>query len=245
MQEFEGRPYAVFDIDGTLYRWQLFHELVQELTFTGAFPEDTFHLINDRWNKWRGGDLSFHDYEQTVVTILETYLKTISVKDYLTACDKVVSQSKHKTHHYPRALIRTFKKQNYVIIAVSGSQQELLERFGKHYGFDIVVGAIYEHDGTNFTGVMTRPTIGRKGQILDELIATNKLSKEGSLAIGDSDGDADILSKVEQPIAFNPSSGLFNIAKTNGWPIIVERKNIAYRLEKRDRELVLAETIIY
>lgn len=245
MTQFAGRPYAVFDIDGTLYRWQLFHELVQELTFAHVFPDDAFHIINDKWNQWRGGELSFGDYEQVVVDTLQTHLASIPVKTYLAACDKVVAQSKHKTHHYPRGLIKELKAQGYVIIAISGSQQELLDRFGAYYGFDIVVGAVYEHDGTTFTGSITRRTIGRKTEILDELIHTHQLSQTGSLAIGDSDGDAEILNRVERPIAFNPSAGLFETAKSKGWPIVVERKNIAYRLQKEHDALVLAETIIY
>jgi HAD superfamily phosphoserine phosphatase-like hydrolase len=245
MTQFAGRPYAVFDIDGTLYRWQLFHELVQELTFVDVFPDDVFHTVNERWNLWRGGNINFDDYEQSIVTTLEQYLPEIPVPIYLATCEKVVAQSKHKTYHYTRNLIQQLKKENYVIIAISGSQQELLDTFGAHYGFDIVIGAIYERDGDRFTGKMTRQTVGRKAEILVDLIKEHQLIDEGSLAIGDGDGDATILELVERPIAFNPAEGLFERAKRDGWSIVIERKNIAYRLEKVHNALVLAETITY
>jgi HAD superfamily phosphoserine phosphatase-like hydrolase len=245
MTKFAGRPYAVFDIDGTLYRWQLFHELVQELTFTDAFPPDVFHYVNDAWNQWRGGDLAFDEYELRIIHTLEKHLPSIPVATYLEACNRVVSQSKHKTYHYPRALLKQLKSEGYVIMAISGSQQELLDLFGEHYGFDIVVGALYENDGTNFTGKMTRRTVGRKHEILDDLIREHSLISTGSLSIGDSDGDAALLELVEKPIAFNPSEGLFERAKDESWPIVIERKNIAYRLENQNDALVLAETIIF
>jgi HAD superfamily hydrolase (TIGR01490 family) len=237
--------FAVFDIDGTLYRWQLFHELVQELTLANVFPDNTYRDIDQAWNDWRGGSMSFHDYEMLVVETLQKYLPLIPVEIFEAACDKVVAQSAHKLHAYPRQLLKDLKAKGYVIIAISGSQQELLERFGAKHGFDIVIGAFYERKNGHFTGKTTRMTIGRKHEILHELIEERYLTTKESVAIGDSDGDISILELAERPIAFNPSEGLFEHAKTHGWSIVVERKNIAYRLEKQNDALVLAETIAY
>lgn len=239
------RKFAVFDIDGTLYRWQLFHELVQELTLADVFPDNTFRNIDQAWNDWRGGMMSFHDYEMLVVATLQKYLPLIPVEIFEAACDKVVTQSAHKLHAYPRQLMKDLKAKGYVIIAISGSQQELLERFGARHGFDIVIGAFYERKDGHFTGKTTRMTIGRKHEVLTELLETYNLTTEGSVAIGDSDGDISILELTERPIAFNPSEGLFNHAKRQGWSIVIERKNIAYRMEEQGDVLVLAETIVY
>lgn len=239
------RKFAVFDIDGTLYRWQLFHELVQELTITDAFPETTFRDIDQAWNDWRGGVMSFHKYEMLVVETLSRYLPAVPVATFEAACKKVVEQSGHKLHAYPRQLLKRLKNEGYVIIAISGSQQELLDLFCKRHGFDIAIGALYEREAGRFTGTVTRMTIGRKDELLAGCVRDYDLTMEGSVAIGDSDGDSDILAMTENPIAFNPSEGLFATAKTKGWSIVIERKNIAYRLEKQDDALVLAETIIY
>lgn len=240
-----ARKFAVFDIDGTLYRWQLFHELVQELTLADVFPDNTFRVIDQAWNDWRGGNMSFHDYEMLVVETLTKYLPLVPVQVFDAACEKVVAQSAHKLHAYPRQLLYQLKEQGYFILAISGSQQELLERFGKLHGFDAVAGAIYERKDGHFTGTVERMTIGRKHEVLREMIETHDLTPDDSIAIGDSDGDVAILELTERPIAFNPSEGLFNHAKQHGWSIVIERKNIAYRMERQDDALVLAETIVY
>lgn len=239
------KKFAVFDIDGTLYRWQLYHELVQRLALESILPDETFMELDQSWNQWRGGTISFDEYEQFVVKTMISNLPKISVATFEQACDKVVEQSAHKTHHFPRNLLRSLKNQAYTIIAITGSQQELIDRFGAKYGFDIVVGAIYERQDGRFTGRISRPTIGKKAEILKSLVNEHKLGWVGSLAIGDSDGDAALLELVEQPIAFNPSAGLFERAQREGWPIVIERKNIAYKLERAEHGLVLAETIIY
>lgn len=239
------KKFAVFDIDGTLYRWQLYHELVQTLAFAGVFPSNAFGELDRRWNQWRGGQIPFDEYEAYVVKVMTTNLPLVPLEIFEAACDKVVTESAHKTHHYPRTLLKKLKAEGYTIIAITGSQQELIDRFGAKYGFDIVVGALYERKGGHFTGKLDRTIVGHKKDILEQLVKDHKLAWEESVAIGDSDGDATILELVEKPIAFNPSAGLFETAKEKGWPIVIERKNIAYTLERKGDELVLADTIIY
>lgn len=239
------KKFAVFDIDGTLYRWQLYHDLVQALAVSGTFPSNAPHELNDSFNKWRGGEISFPEYEDFVVNLMMNNLPLVPIATFEAACDKVVEQSSHMTHYYPRELIKELKKDDYAIIAITGSQQELIERFGKKYGFDIVVGSKYERKGDHFTGKTEVLTIGRKPDILKNLVKEHDLDWKDSLAIGDSKGDASILELVERPIAFNPDTGLFDRAKNEGWPIVIERKNIAYRMEKKGDELILADTIIY
>lgn len=239
------RKIAVFDIDGTLYRWQLFHELVEELTIVDVFPSNTFRSIDSAWNDWRGGTISFHSYEMLVVETLLKYLPLIPVTTFEAACDKVVEQSGHKLHAFPKALIADLKARGYVIAAISGSQQELLDRFGKRHGLDLMIGALYERQNGHFTGKELRRTVGHKAELLQRLIQEHNLTMDESVGIGDSDGDIDLLAVVAQPIAFNPSEGLFQAAKDNRWPIVIERKNIAYKMEHRGDSLILAETIIY
>ena len=73
---------------------------------------------------------------------------------------------------------------------------------------------------------------GQKEKILKNIVEENNLSWQHSYAVGDSGGDADMLQLVDNPIAFNPDEALKSLAIQNGWPIVVERKSIAYRLEK-------------
>lgn len=235
--------FAVFDIDGTLYRWQLFHELVEELVNQAALA-DPDGVLNQTWNDWRAGKVSFHDYEHKLIQdILYKNLPNVPVAAFDKACRTVVEASGHKVHKYPADLLKDLQSQGYLTIAISGSQQELLDHFCQRYGFDIAVGALYERKNGRFTGKFERMTFGHKADILKGLVTDYKLDFSDSLAIGDSDSDIDILRLVERPIAFNPSEGLFAHAKTAGWPIVIERKNMAYRLEGNNGQLILAEAI--
>jgi phosphoserine phosphatase len=43
-----------------------------------------------------------------------------------------------------------------------------------------------------------------------------------------------MLAKTETAIAFNPSKQLFVAAKKNGWRVVVERKNVIYKLSAKN-----------
>ena len=59
----------------------------------------------------------------------------------------------------------------------------------------------------------------------------------GSIAIGDTLSDLPMLERVESPLCFNPSQELFNEAVSRNWPVILERKNVIYHLNKTSIDL--------
>ena len=46
---------------------------------------------------------------------------------------------------------------------------------------------------------------------------------------------------VETPISFNPNRRFFEVARQRGWPIVVERKDVTYNLQKRLEDPVLQD----
>ena len=127
------------------------------------------------------------------------------------------------------------------MIAISGSQQELVEPFAKKYGFDAWAAQVYERQGDAFTGTITAKTYTNKDKILQGIINKYRLTLTDSYAFGDSEGDRHILAMVEHPVVFNPTEKLLKIAKTNGWPIVLERKSVVFELEKGEHGYLLAQ----
>ena len=58
---------------------------------------------------------------------------------------------------------------------------------------------------------------GNKG-IVAELL--NKYGKDGSMAVGDSENDADMLDKVKYPLVMEPNEKLEQIAKAKNWEVV-------------------------
>lgn len=237
---------AVFDLDGTFFRWQLFYELQLELVDEGFFTPEQSKNIRDSFYNWQSRTGSFRDFEHIAVTAMDERMPLMTV-DYLEeAAKRVIARSSHKVYQYTRELAASLKKDDYHLLAISGSQQEIAEPFSKLYGFDECIGCLYERKDGKYTGVILRRPYGQKARILQEYVDAHGLSLENSVGIGDSKGDIDMLELVDRPIAFNPSEELLELALAKGWEVVIERKNIAYHLEKDSHgSVVLAKTDTY
>ncbi|MEO6513651.1 MAG: HAD family phosphatase [Candidatus Saccharimonadales bacterium] len=235
-----SQKFAVFDIDGTLIRWQLFHAIVGELIKLGALDKQVGQEIQTARMHWkqRTHDESFREYEKVLVAAYEHALANLKNEDFTHAVDAVFNEYKDQVYRYTRNLIRELKAAGYMILAISGSHHEVIQKIAEHYGFDDVVGQIYEQQNGRFTGEHTTPMY-HKDVVLNELIAKHNLDLEGSIAVGDSESDIPMLALVEQAVAFNPSRGLFAEAQKQGWKVVLERKNMIYELEPEDGRYIL------
>lgn len=241
-----SKKLAIFDLDGTLFRWQLYHELVFALKERGVFSETTVHQLDKSLFEWQAKRRSWHDYEMDVINAIEPTLTDLDGNIFDDAVQQVVKARGHKIYNYTKQLLDRCRSDGYYTLAISGSQQEIAEAFANQYGFDACIGALYEREGAKFTGTIIRRVPGRKHEIINEFLAIHSdITLTDSIAIGDSDGDISMLEMVAQPIAFNPSQELLDAAKSNYWKIVLERKNIAYTLESKHGNLVLAQTDVY
>lgn len=236
------RPFAVFDIDGTLIRWQLYHAIADAMVRLGYADSRDYQVVKSARLAWkkRENKESFRAYEQKLVQAYEAVLTKLSFSQFEHAAAEVFEEYKDQVYTYTRDLIKNLKDRGYLLFAISGSQVEIVEKIAKYYGFDDWIGSIYERGKTGFTG---RVSVSRhsKHLILDELAKKHGASYKNSYAVGDSEGDITMLESVENPIAFNPTRKLFAVAKEQNWKIVVERKNMVYELEPQNGGYVLAE----
>lgn len=242
----DPRKLAIFDLDGTLYRWQLYHELVFVLKDKGIFPSDAADKLDEAFAAWNNRQASFNTYEQQVIDTLLGSLTDISPSMFDEAAQEVSERSGRKTYRYTLALMQRLKREGYFLLAVSGSQQEVTELFARKFDFDDCIGSLYEREGNRFTGRLLRFVPGHKDVFIKEYAATHGFTLQDSVAVGDSDGDISMLELVDNPIAFNPNGELLKVARERGWKIVVERKNVAMTLETDNQgKTSLTSTEIY
>lgn len=237
-----NQPLAIFDVDGTLFRWQLYYAIVLDLRKKGFFSDTTAAEIDRTFHAWESRNQSFNEFEHVAITALTELLPNLSVEDFTASVQTTISNSSHKTYAYTRKLATELKQQGYFLLAVSGSPQEVAQPFVEQYGFNDCIGWIYEQKNGYFTGKITRNTVHDKAKIVQDYVAANGMSLKGSIAVGDSRGDIAMLKIVDQPIAFNPSEELLDEALASNWKIVIERKNIAYSLVKGSDGNTILET---
>jgi HAD superfamily hydrolase (TIGR01490 family) len=238
-----SRPFAVFDIDGTLVRWQLFHAIVDTLAAIEEVDPAHTQNIKDARAVWKRREHieSFKEYEIKLINIYNQILLQVNADQFNNAITQVFEEFKDQVYIYTRDLITKLKTENYLLFAISGSQTEIVQLIADYYGFDDCAGSDYIQKDGKFTGESVLH-IGKKHKKLEELVNKHKVNYKNSLAIGDSAGDISLLEAVENPIAFNPDKALYKVACKNNWSIILEVKNMIYKLEKTNGRYIVADT---
>jgi HAD superfamily hydrolase (TIGR01490 family) len=229
---------AVFDIDGTIFRSSLLIELVEALVREGIFRPEAAEVYRNAHEAWADREGSYQTYIDSVVVALKQNLKGIAYKDVRRIAYKVVARHKGRTYRFTRDLIRELKAKRYYLLAISHSPKIVTEAFAKAWGFNKVYGIMYEVgvDG-RFTGkILYEDLIKAKDKILERVLtdsgtdAVGGVTLRGSVGVGDTESDIPFLTMVAKPICFNPNQKLYQMAKRRGWEVVVERKDVVYRM---------------
>jgi HAD superfamily hydrolase (TIGR01490 family) len=227
----QTKPFAVFDIDGTLIRWQLYHAVVNALAKAGLLGESAYDEIRNYRMPWkqRQHPDSFKKYEYQLVEFYDQAIKGINLEQFEAAARDVINEYKDQTYVFTRELVKSLKQKGYILLAISGSQDTLITVLGEYYGFTESIGSTYINQKGHFTGEKIVAS-QNKAVLLSKLVKKHNLSFKNSVGVGDTLSDATFLNMVEKPIAFNPDAALFEAAKKNKWKIVIERKNVIYEL---------------
>jgi len=226
------RKFAAFDIDGTVFRSSLLIELVEALIESGQFAPSVRDAYQAPYRRWLDRQDGYEKYIDAVVRAFNDNLKGVAYGDFAQAAKHVVDQQKYRTYRYTRRLIQTLKARGYFLLAISHSPKGILDGFAAELGFDKVYGRFYElGPGDRFTGAMVdEHLIANKANIIRRAVAKENLTLAGSIAVGDTESDIPMLEAVAKPICFNPNEKLYRYAKINQWPVVVERKDVIYRI---------------
>lgn len=227
------KPVAFFDVDGTIFRSSLLIEVVEQMIKEGLFPEEAKEMYEVSYRAWQNREGSYDDYIYDVIDAFLVHIKGVHYGAFADIGRQIVAIQSKQVYRYTRDLVVELKKQGYMLIAISQSPKTILDEFCEQYGFDKVYGRIYEIGPQDrFTGVVSEEhLIKNKANIVKRVFERHTdLTRKGSIAVGDTEGDISLLESVERPICFNPNAALYAQAKRNGWEVVVERKDVIYKL---------------
>jgi HAD superfamily hydrolase (TIGR01490 family) len=226
---------AIFDIDGTIFRSSLLIEVTNALIEAGIFPEKVRKEYAKEYRRWLDRRGAYGDYIDAVVRAFMRNIKGVHYRDFLKAARKVVAGHKNRTYVYPRGLVQELKKKGYYLLAVSQSPKGVVDSFAKSLGFDKVYGSLYETDKKGrYTGQVLFPELlFDKEKLFRRAIGKEGLTLTGSVGVGDTESDIGFLKMVERPICFNPNRRLYEHAKRRGWEVVIERKDLIYKVPRK------------
>lgn len=224
---------AVFDIDGTIFRWTFIAQLLKQLTKREIFTKDIIKQTEKVYFDWKDRKGTWDDYINTVVSVTNKALKGKSEAQIDEVINEIILHKKDNVYVFTRDLIKKLKADNYFLLAISASPEKIVSEFTKLLGFDKYYGTIYEIVNGRYTGKELNNVILGKDKILNDFLDEHpNLTLKKSVGVGDSGSDIAFLKMVDTAIAFNPDRQLVEFAKKNKWQIVVERKNVVYKIKK-------------
>lgn len=241
--------FAFIDLDGTLYRWSLYIDLIDQLMrFQRRMPAHLFESQTQR-RAWEAQALNDDVYlSQHIHGWEERAIMGLSDTELTLAVNEVLRKPKSRAYIFTRELITVLKTCGYRVIALGGSPQVTVEALAKTWGFDEWYGSEYVKDPLRVYGrdqSKAKKLDVEKEEIVRGLLEQGAL-RDGSIAVGDTASDWTILKQVEHPIAFNPEQGLYLKARQTGVPVIWERKNVIAVYRTRPHELgVRADAFLF
>ncbi|HEY9583250.1 MAG TPA: HAD-IB family hydrolase [Candidatus Paceibacterota bacterium] len=226
------RKVAFFDVDGTIFRSSLLIEITEKLIEKRYFPESIRERYMSAQKRWLDREGDYADYIKAVVGVFVEQIKGLPYSHFADTAKEVVTSEQKKVYRYTRDLIKELRKKNYFLLAISQSPKTILDPFCRILGFDKVYGRIFElGPSESITGnFIDEYLIENKANIVRRAIEKERLSLKGSIAVGDTEDDIPMLELVERPICFNPNRKLYKWAKRNQAEIVVERKDVIYKL---------------
>lgn len=228
----EKRRVAVFDIDGTVFRSSLSHELMERLTKDGVVSKKAAEYYQEHYQLWRDREGTYEDFIDMFANAAQKYWKGIYYGDFADAAKLVIAEQYKHTYVYTRELIKELKKRGYYLLAISHSPKTIVDPFCKKMGFDKAYGMVWEIGPQDqLTGsVAETHLIMNKANILKRAIEKENLTVAHSVGVGDTESDVSFLEMVARPICFNPNAALYRYAKRMKWKVVVERKDVVYEL---------------
>ena len=226
------RKVAIFDIDGTIFRSSLLIEVTEALINKEVFPKVARMGYEKEYKKWLEREGTYEDYIMAVVKTFLKNIKGVKHSDFSKIAKTVIADNNNKVYVYTRDLVKKLKKNGYYLLAISNSPKEMVQGFCKKMGFDKTYGRVYEiGKNDKYTGnILYLDLITDKSKILKRVMEKVALTLKGSVAVGDTEGDIPMLKMVDIPICINPNKNLFKVAMKNNWRIVVERKDVIYKL---------------
>lgn len=223
-----AKPLAFLDIDGTVIRSSLLVELVLGLVEYGIFPRIVREELRAPRLKWINRQGSYEEFIMAVVDVFYRRIGGCRTDDVHRVAEIVAYEQREQVYVFTRELIRKLRP-THTLIAVTGSPIEVVRAFDVHWKFGQLFASELAIDGERYTGVRTSNPVHNKAELVQACFLEHGASREGSVAVGDTESDIGMLEHVERPIAFNPNMNLARVAKERRWEIVVERKDVIYR----------------
>ncbi|MBI5064790.1 HAD family phosphatase [Candidatus Woesearchaeota archaeon] len=217
------RPYcnkAVYsDFDGTLsdsdISMEFLNFLFENKLYSGKSYEEQMKLVK----RFEERSISYEQWTDAWAVAWAQGLKGQEEEIINSASGDFYPSFRNNIYKSSFDLMKVFRDKNFYSVLVSVSAQEVINIAAQDLKMDDVIATRCETNGGIYTGrlLSNLHTLEGKEEAIRKYIFGTPLFLDLSVALGDTEHDAGMLSLVAHPVALNPSVSLDKIAKKNNW----------------------------
>lgn len=207
---------ALFDVGGVIYNGHTIFDQTQDQESRGILAKGTWDKILSEIGEYKSGRKNYKQAADAMLIISALAVKGHSYKEMVDDTTKYLVANKDKFFPYFEKVVSQIKN-TYDIYFVTTNFQFMCEALGNIFGVKNYLSSIAEVKNDIFTGKVERSLGGNKGIVVNLF---SKYGRNGSIAVGDSENDADMLDKVQFPLVMEPNEKLKIISEQKGWQIV-------------------------
>jgi len=240
------RKAAFFDIDGTLYREGLITEVFKKMvTHEIIAPEKWTDDVRPAFMLWDRRQGEYDEYLSKMVEIFKETTIGISKEHIEQIARRVVEQKGERVYQFTRRELERHRKENHLVIVISGSPNELVAEMAKKHQFDDFRGTVYKTDANGiYTGEIV-PMWDSKSKLkaMKQLAEQYDLDLMECWSYGDTNGDLTMFENTGHPCAVNPTRELLMNIRSDAElmkriRVVVERKDVIYKIDPYNLKLL-------
>lgn len=210
---------AIFDFDGTLIAGYSATVFIREQIRRGDITPSQFVELMNAMSGFGLGRLGF----SAMMMVTAQFMRGVSEESYREMGDKLyVSQIARLIYPESRALVDAHMKKGHTVAVISSATPYQVEAAAHDLGIEHVLCTYLEVENGEFTGQVVRPTCFGEGKVhaAERLAAQVNADLDESFFYSDSTDDLELLERIGNPRALNPSNKLERHARKKRWPVV-------------------------
>ncbi|OPY80863.1 MAG: haloacid dehalogenase-like hydrolase [Syntrophorhabdus sp. PtaU1.Bin153] len=216
----DQRKIALFDIDRTIYDGYLIFPLAEYFFKNGLVGRGVVNALSNDLRLYSSARV---DYETTVENLNTHWAAGLRGRspDLVLRLTRAFLETGGAGSFFPFAHpLMDLLRSTHDIYFVTGEVQCVGKAVADHFSAHGFISSEMEVKDSMFTGNIARSLAKKEGKrdAIEHLMRVYPY--EWSLAFGDSDGDIELLAKVDHAFCINPTETLEAVAVSKGWHIV-------------------------
>jgi phosphoserine phosphatase len=207
---------AMFDIDKTIFNGYVIFPLADDQFEKKLIDKNCLDALYQDLDEYKSGRM---EYEVLIATLLDHWaegLKGKSAKLVQKEANNYFNQNKNKFFDFVEPIIKKLLETHDVYFITGESEFVAIGAASLFNPTGHISSELEVKDGL-YTGGMARYLATREEKLDAIQHLVEKYNMSNSFAFGDSEGDIQMLSQVENAFCINATDGLKEEASKNGW----------------------------